>query len=85
MSDDDTSTAAILAAMQKSLERMDDKLSSVCADVEELKNNPQRAAQLPGGGSSGQVHSTPQAQGASPPVTPFINEDSLTTQVASRV
>ena len=42
---------------------MEEKLSSVFADVENLKN-PQMAAQLPGNENPGLVHSTPLAQSA---------------------
>jgi len=73
MSDD---FSAIFASMNVSLQRMEEKIAGVSMDVEKLKKDPQRAAQLLGIGSSGQVHSTPRAQSVSPPAP--NQEDSLT-------
>jgi len=65
--------------MNASLQRMEEKIAGVAADMEKLKKDLQRTAQLLGTGSSGQVHSTPQVQSVSPPAP--NQEDSLTTRV----
>ena len=70
--------SAMFASMTASLQRMEEKIAGVAEDVENLKN-PHRAAQPPGTGSSGVVHSTPQTQSVSPPAP--IHEDSLATTV----
>ena len=53
MSDD---ISSMFASMKESLQRMEEKIAGVAADVENLKKNPQKAAQPPGAGNSGSVH-----------------------------
>jgi len=64
--------------MTASLQRMEEKIAGVAKDMENLKN-PHGAAQLPGTGSSGVVHSTLQTQSVS--LQAPIHEDSLATTV----
>ena len=77
MSDD---ISSMFASMKESLQRMEEKIAGVAADVENLKKNPQKAAQPPGAGNSGSVQSTPQTQSVLPPIS--INDDSLSTGVS---
>ena len=65
-------TASALASIQKSLGRMEEKLSGVTADVEDLK----KAAKPPE--ERGLVHSTPVTQSVSQPEN---SEDTLTTRI----
>ena len=67
-------TARTLASIQESIQRMEQKLIGVSADVENLK----KAAKPPGEGNSGLVHSTLLTQSVSQPGN---SEDSLTMRI----
>ena len=67
-------TASALASIQESLLRMQQKLSGVTADKEDLK----KAAKLPEERNSGLVHSTPVRQSVSQPRN---SKDTLTTRI----
>ena len=76
MSSDQESTS--LAAIQASLQRMEERLSSVCNDVESLKKAKQPVAQLPYIiENTGTVHSTPAQSAVNTPVIGDVVDDEV--------
>ena len=75
MSGDQESTS--LAAIQASLKRMEEQLSSICNDVESLKKAKQLVAQLPYIiENTGMVHNTPAQNAMNTPVVGGVVDDS---------
>ena len=68
----------LLAAIQASLKRMEERLSSICNDVESLKKAKQPVAQLPYIiENTGTVHSTPAQSAVNTPVVGDVVDDKV--------
>ena len=77
--DQDWQESTLLAAIQASLKRMEERLSSTCNDVESL-NTKQLVAQLPYIiENTGTVHSTPAQSVVNTPVVGDVVDDKVIT------
>ena len=74
--------SSILNSLQETIKRMDEKLSSVSADVEMIKRNPQsqQVAQPSGGDTPDAAHSAQRTHSVTPSEVPHDN-DTVTTRL----